>query len=129
MDKLVIKFPKQHVELVMSLTCTTMNCNGIQYIKNFYKQLNDHILAYDSKANLSFTIQSMPTCNLTIKSDFITLTNSITYFNLIKDFIELFNCKDINVSIVSCNSCTSNNVKKNLLTSDLPSISDEEKVD
>ena len=57
----------------------------------------------------------MPNCNITIKSELITLSNSMAYLNIVRDFITSFNCKHTIATILSCNSYTTNKVKRDLL--------------
>lgn len=116
MDKLVIRFPKQKVNIIMTLHSKTLKCNGIEHIKNFYRQLNEVILKYDDKAMTEFSIQSMPECNVIIKSDLITPSNCKLYFNIIKEFIENSCDRHMNIKIVSCISDTSTSIKTNLIS-------------
>jgi translation initiation factor 2 alpha subunit (eIF-2alpha) len=118
MEKLVIKFPKQKVNINMTLHCHTIKCNGIGYIKDFYNRLNQKILEYDDKATIDIAIQSMPICSIIIKSDLIVPSNCKLYFNIISQFIEDSCDRHMDIKILSCFSDTSTSIKTNLLHND-----------
>jgi len=98
MEKLIIRFPKQLININIVLHYQSLHCNGISSIKHFYKQLNDTICDYDKDTTVEIYIQSMPECNVIIKSPNITSKNSIHYYELIKIF-----CKNNNSKIIKNN--------------------------
>lgn len=125
MDKLIIRFPKQKININMVIECTTAKCNGLLNIKNFFQQLKSKIIEHDDKSIIDIAIQSMPLCNINIKSDLITPSNCTLYLGIIKEFIDTFNDKHMSVNIKSCYSDSSTSVKTNLLTDSTDLLEDD----
>ena len=110
-EKLMERFPKPKISIILQLNLQSSKCYGTNEIKILSKKVNDAYQSFDPNINLEFTVITVPTFRVAIKSDNIDNMNYQQYYDIINEIVESFSHLNSSVKIVSHNIETSTGTK------------------
>ena len=132
MNRLIKKFPKPSIQLIIQFSLNTTKSFGIRTIKNTCNNILSQIKTYDDISDVQINLSAIPNYKLVIKSPNMLEQNMTTYFSYLQEiFTNLCTSNnDLNINILTHSFETTNGIKLNTKTIDvLTEILDDNEID
>jgi translation initiation factor 2 alpha subunit (eIF-2alpha) len=110
-NKLLRYFPKPKLRLILNLSIYTIKSFGIKSIKKICLDITNDILKLDDNANVNITLIATPEYRFEINSERMDETNILEYYNVVMNYCDRPEDRDIKCKKLSQTVETTNGVK------------------
>lgn len=106
-EKMIIKYPFPNYDMNVKINIQTTMANGIQFIKRFFRNINQYFVEQLGCSEEDLSIVSIPikapNYSFNLKSDIIKFDNQQTFIDILENYIKSYTDLDnYNIKVVSC---------------------------